>query len=218
MNDDLPRPNDVARGYDAAAAGYDERHGDARSVARFAIIDAPQLAAAANANRVLELGCGTGRLLAQVRAPVRIGVDISLGMLRRAPSTLTVSAADAHALPFAARSFDAIIAGKGAFRYLDAPAAFDECARVLDARGVLCVHQYAPITWTVRALARDRRLDIRRSASALAELRHTASDRGFACADTRLWRSVRVYPYALPVPTWLPGNLWSHCVMTFRKR
>lgn len=221
-----PPPSAVAAAYDAAAAGYDRRHGDPRSRRRFRIIDAPQLRMARGATRVLELGCGTGRLLARTRAPVRVGVDASPEMLRRARArSLAVVLADAHRLPFAGGSFDAILAGKGLFRYLDYERAFAECARVLAPGGGLGVHQYAARTWSPRDLVpalrpgrrpRDPASD-RLHLGRLDELYRPARQAGLWVEATHLWRSVRVPPYALPVPPWLPGRWWSHCTIIFRK-
>ncbi|MCA9674618.1 MAG: class I SAM-dependent methyltransferase, partial [Myxococcales bacterium] len=70
-------------------------------------MDEVQLAATRGARAVLELGCGTGRLLAQVDAPVRLGIDVAAGMLAHARARgLAVARADAHALPFADDTFD----------------------------------------------------------------------------------------------------------------
>ncbi|WP_428261166.1 class I SAM-dependent methyltransferase [Haliangium sp.] len=219
----------VAARYDAAAADYARRHGDRRSERRFRVIDRPQMEAARGARRVLELGCGDGRLLTQVHAPVRIGIDVSAEMLRRARGRgLTVVRADAHALPFPDRSFDAVLAGKGVFRYLDYARAFAECARVLAPGGRLAVHQYAARTWTLRGLV--ARVRGRTSAAGphdrsdelhlceLDELITPARDAGFVLRTVHLWRSVRFSPYAVPIPTRLPGRLWSHCVLSFDRR
>jgi SAM-dependent methyltransferase len=211
----------VRAAYDAAAADYDRRHGDARSERRGRIIDAPQHRAAEGARRVLELGCGTGRLLAKIHAPVRVGVDISPAMLARARQRgLAVVAADAEALPFADGSFDAILAPRGLFRYLDYERGFRECARVLAPGGRLAVHQYAARTWSLRDLGRGRVIDqvddglhVRR----LDELYAPAGRAGLRVASAHLWRAVRVPPYALPIPTWLPGRFWSHCTVVFAR-
>lgn len=218
----------VRAAYDAAADDYDRRHGDARSERRFRIIDAPQRQAARGAGRVLELGCGTGRLLGDIDAPVRIGIDVSPGMLRHARARgLAVVLADAHALPFAGASFDAVLAAKGLFRYLDAARAFRECARVLAPGGRLVVHQYAARTWSLASLARVLGLTSAPPAAPtsipvheldhLDDLYRPARAAGLHVAATHLWRSVRVPPYALPVPTWLPGRFWSHCAVVFTR-
>ena len=176
----------------------------------------------AHARAVLEIGAGTGRLLAQVRAPIRVGLDVSREMLARAaarPGLLLVRG-DAHALPFADASFDAVIAGKGAFRYLDAARALAECHRVLRPGGRLGVHQYAAETWTWRRLlgreVRDpatRRLHVER----VADLEARALEAGLVPVTAHLYRSVRVYPYAARIPRRLAGRLWSHLVLICRR-
>lgn len=238
-----------AAAYERAADGYDQRHLDERSRRRFHIIDRPQREAARHAQRVLELGCGTGRLLAALDAPVRIGVDISVGMLGRARQRgLAVVLADAHALPFADHSFEAVLAPKGVFRYLDPLSAMRECARVLAPGGQLVVHQYAARTWSPRSLVPPRirqawralraggAADARDAANTgeeshrdlapehavwhverLAQLYQPAEQAGLRQTATHLWRSIRTPPYALAIPPWLPGALWSHCTVVFRK-
>ena len=107
----------VAAGYDAGADGYDARHADRRGAARARAIDRVLLDATRGAARVLEIGVGTGRLLAQVAAPARLGVDIAGRMLVHARARgLAVAQADGHALPIASGTIDAVIAGKGALR------------------------------------------------------------------------------------------------------
>src|SRR5439155_25517051 len=125
--------------------------GSRATVRRFAVIDEPRRRCARDAGRVLEIGCGTGRLLATLGGRLRVGMDVSEGMLRiAAGKDLTVMRADAHRLPFAAGSFEAITAGNGVFRYLDYGRAFAECARVLRRGGRLAVHQYSRWTLVLR--------------------------------------------------------------------
>ncbi|ACY12953.1 class I SAM-dependent methyltransferase [Haliangium ochraceum] len=221
------RAAEIAADYDRAAADYDRRHGDRRSAARAHIIDRPQREIARGAKRVLELGCGTGRLLATLEAEQRVGVDLSREMLRRARARgLAVVCADAHALPFPDGCFDAIAAPKGVFRYLEPTAAFAECARVLAPGGQLCVHQYALRTWSLAAAAADLRAlrrgeDESRAASphldAPEELFAPARRAGLRVVRVHLWRSLRVPPYALAIPAWLPGRWWSHCAVVFAR-
>jgi ubiquinone/menaquinone biosynthesis C-methylase UbiE len=62
--------------------------------------------------RVLELGCGQGELLAGLRPGDGVGVDFSGEMIRSAKDrypTLSFTEADAHALPDLGAPFDAII-------------------------------------------------------------------------------------------------------------
>ncbi len=242
-----PSRHAVAAGYDEAAAGYEERHGDDRSVTRFAVIETPLLAAARGRRRVLEVGCGTGRLLAQVSAPTRVGVDISAAMLAIARRRgLAVVRGDAHQLPFADAAFDVVLAGKGAFRYLDKVRAFAECSRVLRRGGLLGLHHYAARVYVLRDLYRRWSTSHAGQVPATAEhetgpevgkrcaAARTRSGAGWALADERaldtaaaqaglrihqrhLFRPIRWRPYAVRVPTWLPGHWWSHCVLLFRK-
>ena len=95
-------PRDVGCDYDLAAPGFDERFSaNPRTVARYRRLEAPMLAVARG--RVLDLGCGSGRLLGALGG---VGVDLSASLLRVAREKgLAVARADAHALPFAAERF-----------------------------------------------------------------------------------------------------------------
>lgn len=211
----------IAADYDAGAAGYDARHGDRVSRARARMLDAPLLAATRGAYRVLELGVGTGRLLTQVRAPVRVGVDIAPAMLTQARRHgLTLALADGARLPFADRSFDAVLAGKGALRYLDPDPALAEAARVLCPGGALAVHLYGARTWTVLGpppIVAPGRWEL----TTTAELVDRARAHALVAVNVRCYRPVRLPPYLLAIPAWLdrraPVQFWGHCVAVFRR-
>jgi SAM-dependent methyltransferase len=97
-------------------------------------------------DRVLDLGCGTGALLAAVRRlvpGVRItGVDLVPAMLAVAraklePSSRLLTAAEAGALPFRAATFDVVVSSNS-FHYWPRPlAGLAEIARVLRPGGRL---------------------------------------------------------------------------------
>jgi demethylmenaquinone methyltransferase/2-methoxy-6-polyprenyl-1,4-benzoquinol methylase len=108
--------------------------------------------AAAGGERVLDIGCGTGRALSALARAARLacGVDRSDGMLAvarsrlmRAPPTApaVLVRADARALPFADGSFDAAFMSFALelFAAPDIPPVLAECARVLRPGGRLCV-------------------------------------------------------------------------------
>ena len=208
-------PTRVAQRYDAVADSYDQAYADRRSAKarRFAIVDQPQLAVARGCERVLEIGCGTGRLLAQVRAPVRVGIDVSRRSVARACDRALLGAvADAHRLPFGDRVFDAVLAGNGVFRYLNVAKALAECHRVLRVGGHVAMHQYARRVWTLqRPPDQPLHLDSPEDLHAPADLA------GFAVTGVWRWRSVRIPPYAVRIPSWVRGRWWNHCVVTFRK-
>jgi SAM-dependent methyltransferase len=88
---------------------------------------------------VLELGCGTGRLLTHIRQthPGTIGVDASFGMLSaaRRKGAPAVVRGDAYRLPFPAASLDAAYAILVVNLLADFGRAFAEIARVLKPGG-----------------------------------------------------------------------------------
>ena len=97
-------------------------------------------------SRVLELGCGPGSLwrpnLARIPAGWQITLtDFSPGMLAEARANLAgahpfaFEQADAQAIPFADRSFDAVIANHMLYHVPDRAKAFAEIRRVLRPAG-----------------------------------------------------------------------------------
>ncbi len=212
----MPDRREIAARYDAGADDYDARHAEDRGTrARTERLDLLLAGAVHGAGRVLDLGCGTGRLLARIAAPHRIGVDLAARMLAIARRRgLAVARADAHALPFDDASFDAIVSGKGVFRYLDPARAYAECARVLRPGGVLALHNYGSRTFTRRGAGRPDP-DLHELGS-LDDLIGPAGRAGFVARRFYCLRTIRIYPYFLEIPLWLdrrsPLQLWSHCV------
>lgn len=210
----------IAAGYDAGADDYDRRHADRAGAARAEVIDLVLRDACRGARRVLEVGVGTGRLLAQVDAPVRLGVDLAPRMLAHARARgLDVVVGDAVALPIATASVDAAIAGKGALRYAEPAAALAELRRVLVPGGRLAFHLYGGRTWSPRRPAPPH--PGLWQPDSTAALRATVTAAGFTVARVARWRSIRVWPYALPIPDAVdaraPVQLWSHVALVARR-
>jgi SAM-dependent methyltransferase len=113
-----------------------ERYGELVELlgpARFVPIDRPLVAIARG--DVLEVGCGDGRLLAQVdRRRVRslIGIDLSPRMALRARQRgFEVAVGQAERLPLPDCSFDAVLSGFYSLRYAELDRAVAEVGRVL---------------------------------------------------------------------------------------
>jgi ubiquinone/menaquinone biosynthesis C-methylase UbiE len=210
----------VAERYDAGAHEFDAVLAQHPSSARrFYVVDAPQRRLAAEAGRVLDLGCGTGRLLASCRTADGVGVDVAFGLLRLAVARgLTVVNADGHRLPFPDACFDVIVSGNAVFRYLDYELAFAECARVLRPGGRLGVHQYfgRPRWWSRTAVSSScdiHDLHVRR----LDELQRPAAAAGLVAGKCHAWRSISCWPYLVRVPAWLGPILGNHLTWVFTR-
>lgn len=99
--------------------------------------------------RILEVGCGTGRLWAQNSARIPQGWEIALsdfspGMLQEAWRSIQATdrsfrlvAADAQAIPFADLAFDAVIANHMLYHVPDITRGLSEICRVLKPTGRL---------------------------------------------------------------------------------
>jgi ubiquinone/menaquinone biosynthesis C-methylase UbiE len=104
--------------------------------------------------RVLDVGCGTGRLADRLReAPsVRtvVGLDFSAGMLEQARArlgsteTATLVRGDATRLPFADAAFDAAVSTEAFHWFPDQDAALAEIHRVLRPGGRLLLALVSP--------------------------------------------------------------------------
>ncbi len=141
----------VRAAFSRGAAGYD----GATAVQALVRDRVAELAAEAapDAGRLLDVGAGTGRLLADLLA-TRPGlraaaIDLAPGMCaatRRAAPAAAVAAADAEALPFGAARFDLAVS-TSTFQWLPRlEPALAECARVLRPGGTLVLALFAEQT------------------------------------------------------------------------
>ncbi|HEX4518439.1 MAG TPA: methyltransferase domain-containing protein [Gaiellaceae bacterium] len=135
-------------GFDARAARYEElRPVDANW---WEVFDALVRLGELRGERVLEVGCGTGRLseALEQRERARVwAVDASPSMVERA-KTLGVNArvARAEALPFKAGWFDAVVM-RMMIHLADRPRAFEQAARVLGPNGRLAIASEDPASF-----------------------------------------------------------------------
>jgi len=113
----------------------------------------------AGAQRVLDMGCGTGLLTARIRAELHprgiVGCDFSRGMLREAAThapDLAWVRGDAQRLPFPEGRFDAVVSTEAFHWFPDPDRALREFLRVLVPGGRLMLAFVNPTTaWLSRA-------------------------------------------------------------------
>ncbi len=101
--------------------------------------------------RILDLGCGTGRLTRVLAGRSwTVGLDASAAMLAQARQNCAVPLVqgDAFALPFAGPSFDTVVALRVAFHFADLEALVREASRVVAPSGTLIFDTYR---WSPRA-------------------------------------------------------------------
>jgi len=137
--------------------------------------------------RVLELGCGTGLILARVAeiADQVVGIDLSEGMAQQARERgLDVQIGSVCDLPFDDDEFDLTYSFKVLAHIRDIDAALREAARVTRPGGHLLLEFYNP--WSLRYLAKK-----------VAGPQPIGDDRTEADIFTR-WDSPRAIPKLLP--------------------
>jgi len=133
----IARKLELRRRYDDTAGFYDRRYkGIQRAKYSIVMKNLPD-----GSKRILDLGCGTGMFLKELstRAKFVVSVDTSLEMLKVAKGRareVALVQADADALPFADRSFDAVVSVTLLQNMPDPAVTVREVARVLRPRGV----------------------------------------------------------------------------------
>jgi ubiquinone/menaquinone biosynthesis C-methylase UbiE len=135
-------------GWQQAAAEYDATFAQATAPFAEALLDAAGVAAGL---RVLDLCCGTGAVTAAAaaRGARPVGLDFSAAMLAEARQTrppLQFDQADAEALPYADKSFAAVVSNFGMHHLPSPQKAVAEAFRVLSPGG-----RVAFTTWATPA-------------------------------------------------------------------
>ncbi len=130
----------MTTGFDGLAARYEELRPIDSSW--WEVFEALTRLGALRGKRILEVGCGTGRLseALEQRDLARVwAVDASEAMVERAKALgVNARVARAEALPFKAGWFDAVVM-RMVLHLLDRPRALEQAARVLSTGGTLLV-------------------------------------------------------------------------------
>lgn len=137
MDEDDDHKALLAGHYDASAAAYEAHWAPALANVAQAFVEELPLA---NAERILDVGAGTGRLLDHLRRTVPAtgyGIDRSLGMLRHGPADCHRAVMDAERLAFRDSVFDAALAMFVLFHLPDPARGLKEMRRVLKPRGLV---------------------------------------------------------------------------------
>jgi SAM-dependent methyltransferase len=132
-------------GWQRAAVQYDASFAHATAPFVEALLDAARVGAG---TRVLDVCCGTGIVIAAAaaRGAQALGVDFSPAMLHeasRAHPQLQFDEGDAEALPYADRSFDAVVSNFGVHHVARPHKAVADAFRLLRARGRLAFTTWA---------------------------------------------------------------------------
>ncbi|HEX7081568.1 MAG TPA: class I SAM-dependent methyltransferase [Gammaproteobacteria bacterium] len=150
--------------YARLAATYDERW--ASYIAASIGLTLSRLPPEHRFERILDVGCGTGALLARLSArfpsATLLGADPSLAMLTaarsRAIGRAALVAARAEALPFPDACFDLLVSTSAMHYFADLDAAAAELYRVIAPGGALSITDWCRDFLTMRALDRVMRM------------------------------------------------------------
>jgi ubiquinone/menaquinone biosynthesis C-methylase UbiE len=119
------------------------------------------------AGRMVDVGGGTGRVCSQLRDMVDelVVTDASLGMLAQAQAKrgLTLSQAQAEALPFADGAFERVLVVDALHHFRDQRQAVAELLRVLKKGGTLVIEEPDLNAFSVKLVALAEKLALMRS-------------------------------------------------------
>jgi SAM-dependent methyltransferase len=128
--------------YDQIAPQYNQRYDSSPPPERIKALS--ELVQQVKAQRILEVGCGTGFWLDLLASKVKVacGLDYSLGMLEQAKgrsAPLRLSRGDAVHLPYGDNSFDLVYCVDAIHHFGNQPTFIAEAFRVLHPDGALAV-------------------------------------------------------------------------------
>lgn len=155
--------------------------------------------------RIVDIGCGTGRLLRSAAAAFPdahlIGVDLSAGMLAQARTMARAMAepgecgafvrADSSALPFADAAFDVVTCTACSHHWEEPSAGLAELRRITAADGLLILaHVQGVALWDQPGVGTVRRRGVRISSGLAVPL----LDSGFRVTDAALFAECPLMP------------------------
>lgn len=175
-------PDSVRRSFHRAATSYEDNDWLQWEVGQ-RLLEQPQVSKL-QAGRILDLGCGTGRLTAELKrrwpkAQV-MGVDWAPGMLKVAKKRsrwrrqLDLLCADFRALPIAPQSVDLLVCNLALQWCNEVPELFNRWRRVLKPGGLLLFSSFGPSTLQ-ELKAAWRRVDLHPHVSQFPDL-HQVGD------------------------------------------
>ncbi len=179
--------------YDPVAPSYDRRY-EVNRLEGVAVL-LRGLAAGAGGGAALEVGCGTGRWLAEVQSVAShvVGLDLSPGMLGRArqrEAAPSVLCGEAGALPFPSATFDMLYCVNAVHHFARPQRFMAEARRVLRRGGRLAVvgmdpHERRDRWYIYDYFAGTLALDLKRFPSGAA-LAAWMTEAGFEDVDRRV--------------------------------
>jgi SAM-dependent methyltransferase len=156
------------RRHDSLASTYRDFLTPITALAIPSLLDA---ARAGTATRLLDIATGPGSVAAEAkhRGALCIGVDLSPGMIALATAThpgIDFRLGDVEHLPFADRSFDAVVCNFGIGHFPWPEAAVAECVRTLEAGGRIALSWWdQPDKQRIQGLFRDAIAEVGAAAS-----------------------------------------------------
>jgi ubiquinone/menaquinone biosynthesis C-methylase UbiE len=186
--------------YDEIAESYDKRY----DRNRYGEVRDALIRFVGDAGNVVEVGCGTGHWLAELRGGTRrvVGIDASWQMLaaaaRSAPDALLIRGT-ASALPIERESAERVFCINAFHHFPDKPAFVAEARRVLGKRGAIMIVGLDPHTgidqwWVYDYFPSALPIDLVRYASTKA-IRSMLEKAGFTSIETTV---AQHFPAAIP--------------------